>query len=236
MFDSSRRSGESRVEEFDWLALLRRGWLLMLLGALVATGLAYLATAYQMPVYRAQASYLVAPSAGVIGSSNEAVINSINTLDRRSTMNTFAEISTSPAVIHRALEALGYGAAQADYIQVRATVLPETFAVQVSVEAADPVQAAAVANALVAEAGLLGAGWYPIFETRVLEVAAPPLQPVWPQVPQTLALAGLVGLGLGLVVAYAVEAARSRLARHETSSTGASASGLTTPVHRANVS
>ena len=174
-----------------------RGWWIPVLTTLMAGGLAAHFVAQQTPVYRAEATFVVQPSQEVLG-SREATINSINVLDRRTIVNTFAEIARSQSMALQAATKLGYGEAAVAGARTRAVVLPETFVVQVSVEDADRGRAAALANAIVQEAGAYALGAYPTYQTRRLDAASAPAVPVAPRPARDITLAALVGLGLGL--------------------------------------
>lgn len=80
-------------------------------------------------------------------------------------------------------------------------VLPETFAIEVVVEAGDPAATAALANAVVQKAGVVGALAYPIFQARPLDEAQSPARPIRPEPARDLGLAALAGLVLGAVAA-----------------------------------
>jgi uncharacterized protein involved in exopolysaccharide biosynthesis len=170
----------------------------------ITVAFAVWSVAREAPLYRAQAAFLVVPSARVVGSSSDATVSAIGTLRRSAVLNTLAEMATSSSVVRRAAASLGYSDAEVSGLRTRSSVVPGTFTVQVSVEGDDPSRAAGLATAVVQETGSLGSQLYPALEIRVLEQAAPPSSPVRPQPLRDVGLAALGGLLLGLIAAYLV--------------------------------
>ena len=87
-----------------YFQMLQRGWWVILLAALVAVsvslGLSYLA----VPQYQATASFIITPSATL--TIGRDVVNSLDTLDRRSIVATFAEVMNSRRILNEAAGSL----------------------------------------------------------------------------------------------------------------------------------
>jgi len=87
-----------------YFQMLQRGWWLIVLGALVAV-IASLAASYLVvPQYQAAARFFITPNASL--SSEKEVVNSLNTLDRRSIVSTYAEVMNSHRIYADTLAAL----------------------------------------------------------------------------------------------------------------------------------
>ena len=89
-----------------YFRMLRRGWWLIVLAALVALSaslaLSYLAT----PQYQAAARFIVTPGSLLTGGGDiGAVVDGLDTLDRPSIVATYAEVMSSRRIL---AEALGY--------------------------------------------------------------------------------------------------------------------------------
>ena len=182
---------------------LRRRWWTILLAVVIALGAAAWATSRQEPVYQASTTMAVVPNAQVSGT--EEVLRSLDTLERRTVVATFARIPGTAETREAAARRLGLDGRQLRAYRVRASVLPNTNLIKLDVEGPDGRTAAAVANAA-AEVTRLEAGqMYRIYTMHTLEKAVPARRPIQPVPARNYLVAGLLGLFLGAGTAVLVE-------------------------------
>lgn len=184
---------------------LRRGWWIVTLASLAALGAAAIVTARQSPVYRSSATLVVVPSPGVEDTTD--ILRSLETLERRSVIATFARIPSAPATREAVARRLGLDPALRGW-RIEASVLPNTNIIKIDAEGPEPARAAAVANGAAevtrAEVGAL----YRIFTTRSLTEATPSSRPIHPDPWRNYVVGGLLGLFVGVVAALAGERLR----------------------------
>ena len=76
-----------------YLRMLQRGWWVILLTALIAVAISLTISYFAVPQYQAVARFIITPGASATSSTD--VIDSLNTLDRRSVVATYAEVMNS---------------------------------------------------------------------------------------------------------------------------------------------
>ncbi|MBI4468902.1 MAG: hypothetical protein HY650_06240 [Acidobacteria bacterium] len=179
-----------------FLRLLGRHWWLMIL----TPGLVFGATAYfthkQRPTYRAVATVIVGPNEKL--ARVDEIAGSLNTLDRRSVVATYARIPSSRTVRERAREDLGLQRHEISPYDVRTTIVPDTNVVEISVEGPDARLATAVANAVVEQAKDYVQEFYGIFGLKLLDRASQPSRPVRPVMSRNLSVGAVFGLLMGV--------------------------------------
>lgn len=184
---------------------LRSLWWLVLLAVAVALGASALATARQQPLYRASASLVVAPTTAVDAPAD--ILRSLETLERRSIIATFARIPGSQEA-QRAVAAQ-VGLPNLDGWRVEGSVLPNTNILRIDAEGPDAARVAQVANAAAEATRQEARALYRIFTMRNLAEATPPTRPALPDWPRNLLVAAAIGLLLGVLAAYGAERLRS---------------------------
>jgi capsular polysaccharide biosynthesis protein len=185
---------------------LRKGWWIVALALVVALGAAAVFTARQEPVYRSSATVVVAPNESVEGVGD--VLRSLETLERRSVIATFARIPSAPQARATVAQRLGTSG-DLDGYRIEAAVLPNTNILKIDVEGPAADRVAAVANAAADVMHDEVRALYRIFTTRTLSAATPPSRPIHPDPRRNYVVAGLLGLLVGVVAALAAEGLRS---------------------------
>jgi uncharacterized protein involved in exopolysaccharide biosynthesis len=188
--------------------VIRRSWWIALLGFVASLAAAAVATSRQRPVYRASAVVIVAPNSDVEGTSD--ILRSLETLDRRSVIATFARIPPTAEALAAAAQRLGPAQPELGGYNVAASVLPNTNVIRIDVEGPDGRTAADVANALAAVTKEEIRGLYRIFTLKVLAEARTPDRPARPDLGRNLVVAGILGLFLGVAASFAADRARAR--------------------------
>src|SRR5215213_3240854 len=121
---------------------LRRYWWMILLAFAVGFGSAAFFARRRAPVYRATTTLVVGPNENL--KTPREVVDSLNTLDRRSVVATFARLPPSRTVRQRAAQQLQLPEAQLEPYEVKTAVVPDTNVLEVSVEGPDPRRATAL--------------------------------------------------------------------------------------------
>ncbi|GAA5038069.1 polysaccharide biosynthesis tyrosine autokinase [Microbacterium fluvii] len=192
------------MELSDYIRILRKNWLIILVCTLLGLGAAAGYSLTRTPIYESSSTVFV--STQTSGSVAELQQGSTFTQAR---INTYVGLVTTPIVMNPVIADLGLGITASELAQdVTASAALNTTLITITVENADPVLAADIANALAASlttavdsiepAGENGRS--PVKLSRVKD-AQPALEPSSPNVPLNLALGTLVGLALGIGIA-----------------------------------
>lgn len=197
--------GEGKgVELRDYITVLRKGWVLIVVLALVGVAAAAGFSLLKKPVYSASAQVFV--STETSGSASDLAQGNTFTQQR---VLTYSNLVSTPIVLLPVISSLKLDM-NADQLatMVSATAPTSTTLIAISVEGTDPVQAADIANAtsqsltnVVQDIEATDAsGKSTVKLTRVKQADVPSV-PVSPNVPVNVALGLLVGLALGIGIA-----------------------------------
>jgi diguanylate cyclase (GGDEF)-like protein len=184
-----------------YLRIIRRGWWLILIAALVAVNLSLVYSYYlTRPTYEAVARFIVSPNLQNIESRD--LVNSLEALDRRSIISTYAEVLNSREIINETLTLLGVETTQFSAYRTFVTVLPDANIIRFSVQGPDPRAAAVFANSIGQNAIDFIRNLYVVYNIEFLDQALTPSEPIQPKPLQNAGLALLVGLvaGVGLAI------------------------------------
>lgn len=191
-----------------YFQMLQRGWWVIVLAALAAVsvslGLSYLAT----PQYQATASFIITPSATL--TVGRDVVNSLDTLDRRSIVATYAEIMNSQRIFTDAQLLLQLEEGALDDYKVLAVVLPESSVLELDVSGPDPKMVAELANAIGYQTVKFSRSFNQVYDLNFLDTAAAPdpTKPVSPQPLRDAGLALLLGAAAGALLVILSEQIR----------------------------
>ncbi|QEW00847.1 polysaccharide biosynthesis tyrosine autokinase [Microbacterium caowuchunii] len=189
------------MELSDYIRVLRKNWLVIVVVTLVGLGAAAAYSLTRTPLYEAESRVFV--STQTSGSVQELQQGSAFTQQR---VTTYVNLVTTPIVINPVLDELDLDMTAGELAkQVSASAPLNTTLIGITVTDPDPVLAADIANALGASLTTAvedietpaGQELSPVKLTRVQD-ALPTNVPVSPNVPLNLALGTLVGLALGI--------------------------------------
>ena len=178
---------------------LQRYWWLILLAFAFGFGSTAVFTSLRAPTYRATTTLVVGPNESL--KTPREVVDSLNTLDRRSVVATFAKLPSSRTVRERAQGQLQLNEAQLKPYDVRTVVVPDTNVLEVSVEGPDPRTVAAFADAVAQQTTQYTREFYDIYGMKVLDRAQEPTERVGPGLSRTLLVGATLGLLIGVGVA-----------------------------------
>jgi capsular exopolysaccharide synthesis family protein len=192
------------MELTDYIRILRKNWIIIVLAMLLGVGAAAGYSLTRTPVYEAQSTVFVSTQAG--GTIGEMQQGQSFTQSR---VTTYTNLVSAPIVMNPVIAKLDLGVSANTLAgSVTASSPLNTTLITISVENADPLLAADVANALAASLTAAvenietpnGSDESPVRLTRVKD-AIPPLAPSSPNVTLNLVLGGLVGLAIGIGIA-----------------------------------
>jgi diguanylate cyclase (GGDEF)-like protein len=178
-----------------YLRALMQGWWLILLTMLIALEASLVTDYLMVPTYRASTTFALSPSIAQNPSSSD-VLNSLDTLDKRSVVTTYAEFLNSERIYNETLTSLNLNATALGNYTRTTVVVPDSNVLELTVEGQDPNTVALLANSVGAHAISVIKQLYNAYDISMLDPAVPSLIPVRP-VP--LRDAGLA-LALGLVI------------------------------------
>lgn len=191
--------------EFNlFLRTLQRGWWMIVLAALIATTVSLAVSYVTPPVYETVARYVVSPNAGLFSSSWE-LLSSLDTLDRRSIVNTYREMIASSSVYERSPEIRKIKQDFSEDFDVSVTVVPDTNILKLTVTGSDPRLVVLVAQAIGVEVLAYINELNPIYTLSILEEPQMPTSPIRPQPLENALLAFAFGGMVGLVLAFSRE-------------------------------
>ncbi|MDY7540923.1 polysaccharide biosynthesis tyrosine autokinase [Cryobacterium sp. 5B3] len=203
------------MELRDYIRILRKSWVMILLLALVAVAAASTYSILQTPKYSAVAKVFVSTQSA--GTAADLVQGSSFTVQR---VKTYSDLVSAPIVLLPVIGTLGLGI-PADELakKITASAPLDTSIIEITVLDTDPVRAANIANAtsqsLTAvvqeiETPTAAGAVSPVKLTRAQDATVPSL-PVSPNVPLNIALGALVGLALGVGLAVLRETLDTRI-------------------------
>jgi len=203
------------MELRDYIRILRKGWVLIVMLTLVGVGAAAGYSIVQTPSYAATSKVFVSTQGS--GSASDLAQGSSFTTQR---VKTYSQLVTTPIVLLPVIASLHLkttGEKLAALVTPTATL--DTSIIEIAVTDTDPVRAADIANAVSSslssvvetiETSDTSGAVTPVKLTRVQE-ASVPTAPVTPKIPLNIALGALVGLALGIGIAVLRETLETRI-------------------------
>ena len=193
-----------------YFQMLRRGWWIVILAALLALALSLVFSFLAVPQYRATASFILIPSSASLTSGPD-VVRSYDTIGSVSVISTYAQIMNSSQIYTDTLNILKLQPQDLKGYTYEAVVLANTTILELSVTGPDPNVAATLANTIgdrtMAYADLMNQ----VFVITFLDKAVPPTLPISPQPLLNAGVALIFGLVIGAVLAVLREQLRTPL-------------------------
>lgn len=195
------------MEIATYFRIIARYWWIILITTIVATGVAFAITSIRSKSYTVQARVVAQPSS-VLSDTRTLVDMSVQ-VGSRSVMGTFAQIFTSAEVRNEALQTVGMTETQALEYPLEANILPDSSVIEVSATGRNPELLTDYVNATIDAAIKHGNPVYRVIELVPLERATIPKQPSSPVPARDIPLGTVLGLALGLLLAFATEYVRA---------------------------
>ena len=186
-----------------YIQMLQKGWWLIVLTTLVAMISSLSISYFSIPQYQSTARFIITPNASI--GSGPDVVDSLDTLDNRSIVTTYAEIMNSQRIRSDAILAMQTQTISfEDYVSL-AVVLPDTSVLELNVIGPDPIIAANLANSIGSETINFTERINQVYDLNFLDIAAPLQIPVSPQPLRDLSVALVIGVFGGAILAIFTE-------------------------------
>lgn len=185
-----------------YLQILKRGWWIIAMTVLAALNTSLLISYLTKPVYEAKSRFVVSPNAGAYQTSYD-ITSSMDTLDRRSIINTYKELLVSSTVYNSHPEIVKIPAEDfAKEYTISAVVIPDTNILELTVDGSDPQKITTIATAIGESALEYINKLYPVYNFAILVPPALPTDPIRPKPVQNAGFALIIGtiLGAGLAL------------------------------------
>jgi capsular polysaccharide biosynthesis protein/GGDEF domain-containing protein len=189
----------ARIQQYS--SLFRRSWWIIALSVLAALNVALILAYFATPIYRASAQFIVGPGPSLLASEDRDLVNSIEALDKRSIVATYAEVMGSRQMRLDAAERLGIERQELSSYKFTSVVLPDASVLELSVEGPDPERVALLANNVGQQAVDYIKSLYLVYDIHMLDSAVTPVNPIRPQPMRDASLAIVLGLVFGLALA-----------------------------------
>ena len=191
-----------------YVQMLRRGWWIIVLTALIALVASLVASYLTTPQYQAVAQFILSPSVIQTTGSPDVAFQGLNTIDNTSIPTTYAEVMSSTRIYNDAITFLELQSADMKGYSYKVTVLPNSSVLQLSVTGPDPEMAAKFANAIGYETINFARNINQVINIDFLDMATPPTVPSSPQPLRDAALALLLGVIVGAALTVVSEQLR----------------------------
>ena len=190
-----------------YFRMLQRNWWLILLTAIVALTVSLTISYLATPQFSAVARFIIVPSSSL--TSGADVVRSLDTLDRRSVVATYAEVMNSSRILENAANFLNLDAATIlkEY-SIQSVDLPDSSVLELTVSGPNPQLAAQLANAIGFQSITFTRSLNLIYELNFLDTAVPPELPFSPEPLRDGAVAVFLGLAVGAILAVVSEQIR----------------------------
>ncbi|TDS82638.1 polysaccharide biosynthesis tyrosine autokinase [Nesterenkonia aurantiaca] len=202
------------MELREYLRIVHRGWLIIVLATLAGIGAAATFSLLQTPQYEAETRvYVSTDSASTVAELGQG------TSYTQQIVESFVEVTTTPRVLQPVIDDLGLEQTPAEMAEtIAVSAGPNTVLMEITASDENPMLAAEIAN-LVTEnlIGVVGeitpssTGDASSVSVEVLQEAVAPESPVSPRVPLNLVLGLLAGLSLGVGVVMLREVLDTRI-------------------------
>jgi capsular polysaccharide biosynthesis protein len=209
-----------------YIQTLKRSWWIIILAGLAALNISLVLSYMETPQYRSVARLIVSPGPSLLVSENKVLLDGIEILDKRSVIATYAEIINSRSILNEAKAELQLSSGDLDGYQAKTVVLPDSSALQVTVEGPNPEFAALLANSI-ANTGIEHIReLYQVYDILLLDPAVPAAQYFSPTPFRNAAVALVLGFVFGGVLAllreYVLEPAKIKSQLSKTSNSAVS--------------
>ena len=183
-----------------YFRIIQRGWWLILITSLAAVNISLVYSYYvTTPMYEAVARFIVSPN--IQNTESRDMVNSLEALDKRSIISTYAEVLNSYQITSSTMELLREHPNDFDGYVTSVTVLPDANIIRFSVKGPNPDVSALLANSIGQHAIDFIKNLYVIYTIEFLDKAVAPTEPYQPRPAQDAGLALLVGMVLGVGLA-----------------------------------
>jgi capsular polysaccharide biosynthesis protein/GGDEF domain-containing protein len=177
---------------------ITNGWKWIILITLIAVVISLGISATTTPIYRTQATFIIAPNKDL--PSSRDIVSAFTALDTLDIFSTYADILSSDRVYDEALKTIDIGQDELAAYSRSTTMKPESLILELTVDGPDPQITTSLAN----EIGTYGIqfinAYFSVFEIDFLDQAVTPTQIYRPRVYRDMGMAAGIGLLSGLLL------------------------------------
>ncbi len=189
-----------------YFQMLQRGWWIILLVAVMALAMSLGISYTAVPQYSAVARFIITPGASL--TTGRDVVSGLQTLDR-SIVATYVEIMNSRRILSELLASLNLSSTQVqDDYTIMAVELPDASVIELSVTGPNPKVAADIANTIGNDTISFARSLNTVYVISILDTAVPAEEPFSPQPVRDLAVALVLGIMVGALLAILSEQIR----------------------------
>ena len=193
-----------------YLRMLQRSWWIVVLTALSAVLAALISSFFATPIYSSSARYIISPNPTYMGGEVDYnLIYSLDTLDKRTIITTYAEVLNSPRLYTETISSLGFTEADLAAYSYSAIVFPETNIIDFTVQGPDPKTVVLLTSSVGQRGVEYVENLYQIYDMGLLDPATIPVAPVSPQPLRDAGVAMVVGIAFGIGLALLRELLRA---------------------------
>lgn len=179
-----------------YLELLQSNWRAIAIITLLACVLSVLISLTTTPIYRATTSFIIFPTENL--TSSRDVVSSLDTLEQRSVITTYAEIMSSERVYLNTQDEMGEQALPFAQYRRSITIQPESNIFFLHVDGPNHLMAAVLANQVGVQGIDLINSFYEVFDIEILDEATPATEPIAPRPVRSLLFFAVGGLLFGI--------------------------------------
>lgn len=188
-----------------YLRVLWRKWWIVLLAFLSVFVATIIFTSTQTPIYRATATFIIAPKK-LSFEDTRSFVAALDTLSRRSEIAaTYVEVAKSHLIRREASTALNVSNDERKSLSVDSRLLAGTTVIEITVEANNPTLARSFTVMVGDETTAYMQELCEAYDFKPLDVPSLPRSPAKPNKELTLALGAVFGLALGAGLAFLAE-------------------------------
>jgi diguanylate cyclase (GGDEF)-like protein len=182
-----------------YIRMIQKGWWIILLVVLATLNVTLIIDMFSAPVYEATTRMIVLPNAASFVGKD--FVSSLSSLDNSSIVTTYADVFDSEFNRQSFINTLNLSEAELKKYSQNTVVLPDSNVMEIYVTGPDAEIVAKWANG-VARTGIdYMKNLYQVYEVNILDAAAVPIDPISPKPARDLALGGVLGLLVGIILA-----------------------------------
>lgn len=189
--------------------MLRRSWWIIVITMLGAVIAALVVSYLTPPTYQATSRFIVSPNPSLMTDGSNSMLSGLSTLDKRSIVTTYAEILNSQRIHGDTVKLLQINPEDLKDYRFRAVPLPDANIIEFSVQGPNRDTVYVLANGIAQHAVEYIRSLYQVYDLNVLDPVSMPSLPISPQPVRDSAVALVVGLALGVILALVRELMRT---------------------------
>ena len=182
-----------------YIRMIQKGWWIIALAVLTALNLTMIIDIFSTPIYEATTRMIVLPNPESFAGKD--FVSSLTSLDNSSIVTTYADVFDSDFNIQAFISTLDLIDEEIEEYAQNTVVLPDSNVLEIYVTGPDPEITARWANG-VANTGIdYMKTIYQVYDLNILDSAVVPEEPISPQPVRDVALGGILGLLIGVILA-----------------------------------